>query len=185
MNAPTNRIVSCDQFLAIMRSGQIGAEAFERSVERVTIHGDVGSVMGNEVSTPTAESELGRTYGIRPLRRRYTKYLCSRVRPMEMGGATRERRIRTHYRRPLLEPVRRLARVGGWAASFRPLRGSGARTFHRAQPNSPAAVASASESHPSASDNRAGWATADSGSPFARRTLLPRRSHSAPAVLLG
>jgi len=72
INAPTNRILRRDQFLAMMRSGQIKAEAFERSVESVTIHGDVGIVMGNEVFTPTAASELGRTYGIRPLRRRYT-----------------------------------------------------------------------------------------------------------------
>lgn len=72
INAPTNRILSHDQFLAMMRSGQIGAEAFERTVENVSIHGDVGVVMGNEVFTPTAESELGRTYGARPLKRRYT-----------------------------------------------------------------------------------------------------------------
>jgi hypothetical protein len=72
INAPTNRILSHDQFLAMMRNGQIGAEAFERTVESVSIHGDVGVVMGSEVFTPTAESELGRTYGTRPLKRRYT-----------------------------------------------------------------------------------------------------------------
>jgi hypothetical protein len=72
INAPTNRILSHDQFLAMMRSGQIGAEAFERTVEHVSINGDVGVVMGGEVFTPTAESELGRTYGVRPLKRRYT-----------------------------------------------------------------------------------------------------------------
>ena len=72
INAPTNRILSHDQFLAMMRSGQISAEAFERTVEGVSIHGDVGVVMGSEVFTPTAESELGKTYGARPLKRRYT-----------------------------------------------------------------------------------------------------------------
>jgi hypothetical protein len=72
INAPTNRILSRDQFLAMMRGGQIGAEAFERTVENVLIDGDVGVVMGSEVFTPTAESELGRTYGARPLKRRYT-----------------------------------------------------------------------------------------------------------------
>ncbi len=72
INAPTNRILSHDQFLAMMRNGQIGAEAFERTVENVTIHGDFGIVMGNEVFTPTAGSELGKTYGAHPLKRRYT-----------------------------------------------------------------------------------------------------------------
>lgn len=72
INAPTNRVLSHNQFLAMMRSGQIGAEAFERTVETVSIHGEVGIVMGSEVFTPTAESELGRTYGARPLKRRYT-----------------------------------------------------------------------------------------------------------------
>ena len=72
INAPTNRILSHDQFFAMMRSGQIGAEGFERKVESVTIRGNVGVVMGSELFTPTAKSELGRTYGARPLSRRYT-----------------------------------------------------------------------------------------------------------------
>jgi len=72
INAPTGRVLTREQFLAMMRNGQIGAETFERRVESVRIAGDVGVVMGNEVFTPTAESELGRTYGAVPLKRRYT-----------------------------------------------------------------------------------------------------------------
>ncbi|WP_341209580.1 nuclear transport factor 2 family protein [uncultured Sphingomonas sp.] len=72
INAPTGRILTRDQFIAMMRSGQIGAEDFERTVESVTVSGDTGVIMGNEVFTPTAQSELGRTYGAVPLRRRYT-----------------------------------------------------------------------------------------------------------------
>lgn len=72
INAPTNRILTRDQFLAMMRGGQIGAEAFERQVESVTVEGDIGIVMGSEVFTPTLASELGKTYGARPLKRRYT-----------------------------------------------------------------------------------------------------------------
>jgi len=72
INAPTNRVLTREQFLAMMKTGKIGAEAFERTVESVSISGDVGVVMGSEVFTPTAESELGRTYGGRPLKRRYT-----------------------------------------------------------------------------------------------------------------
>jgi Domain of unknown function (DUF4440) len=72
INAPTGRVLTREQFLAMMRNGQIGAERFERKVESVTVAGDVGAVMGSEVFTPTAESELGRTYGAVPLKRRYT-----------------------------------------------------------------------------------------------------------------
>jgi ketosteroid isomerase-like protein len=72
INAPTGRVLTRDQFLAMMRNGQIGAEAFERTVERVTVSDDTGIVMGNEVFTPTPDSELGRTYGAVPLKRRYT-----------------------------------------------------------------------------------------------------------------
>ena len=72
INAPTNRILTREQFLAMMRSGQIGAEAFERTAESVTVTGKIGVVMGFEVFTPTAASELGKTFGVRPLKRRYT-----------------------------------------------------------------------------------------------------------------
>jgi len=72
INAPTGRVLTREQFLAMMRNGQIGAEDFERTVESVSVSGDVGIVMGSEVFTPTAQSELGRTYGAVPLKRRYT-----------------------------------------------------------------------------------------------------------------
>ncbi len=72
INAPTGRVLTRGQFLAMMRNGQIGAEQFERTVESVTVNGDTGIVMGSEVFTPTAQSELGRTYGAVPLKRRYT-----------------------------------------------------------------------------------------------------------------
>jgi hypothetical protein len=72
INAPTGRVLAREQFLAMMRNGQIGAEDFKRTVESVTVSGTVGVVMGSEVFTPTAQSELGRTYGAVPLKRRYT-----------------------------------------------------------------------------------------------------------------
>ncbi len=72
INAPTNRILTRNQFLAMMRNGQIGAEGFERTAESVTVTGKIGVVMGFEVFTPTAASELGKTYGVHPLKRRYT-----------------------------------------------------------------------------------------------------------------
>ena len=72
INAPTNRILTRDQFLAMIKGGQIKSEAFERTIERITVSGTVGVVMGHELFTPTIESELGKTYGIRPLKQRYT-----------------------------------------------------------------------------------------------------------------
>ena len=72
INAPTDRVLTREQVLAMMRNGQIGAEDFERTVESVSVSGDVGVVMGSEVFTPTAQSELGCTYGAVPLKRRYT-----------------------------------------------------------------------------------------------------------------
>jgi hypothetical protein len=78
INAPTGRVLTRAQFLAMMRSGRIAAEAFERTVEDVAVDGDVGVVMGREVFTPTAESELGRMYGARPLARRYTNIYVRR-----------------------------------------------------------------------------------------------------------
>lgn len=72
INAPTGQILTREDFLAAMRSGDIGAEAFTRLPEDVIITGDIGTVMGSEVFTPTASSALGREYGSVPLQRRYT-----------------------------------------------------------------------------------------------------------------
>jgi hypothetical protein len=72
INAPVGRILTRAQYLAMMRDGRIRAETFERTIESVTIAGDIGIVMGREVFTPTPQSELGRTYGAVPLDRRYT-----------------------------------------------------------------------------------------------------------------
>jgi hypothetical protein len=72
INAPGGRVLSRAQFLANMRNGEIKSEAFERTAEDVTISGNTAIVMGREVFTPSAQSELGRLYGVRPLQRRYT-----------------------------------------------------------------------------------------------------------------
>lgn len=72
INAPGGRVLAREQFLANMRNGEIAAERFERKPEDVRISGDVAIVMGSEVFTPVATSELGRTFGPTPLQRRYT-----------------------------------------------------------------------------------------------------------------
>jgi len=72
INAPGGRVLSREQFLAKMRSGEIAAEGFERTAEDVSISGNIAVVMGRETFTPVASSELGRTMGAKPLQRRYT-----------------------------------------------------------------------------------------------------------------
>ncbi len=72
INAPGGRVLTREQFLFNMRSGEIAAEGFERTAEDVSFSGDVAVVMGRETFTPAPGSELGRTYGARPLQRRYT-----------------------------------------------------------------------------------------------------------------
>ncbi|MFL6731021.1 MAG: nuclear transport factor 2 family protein [Sphingomicrobium sp.] len=71
INAPGGRVLTREQFLTNMRSGEIAAESFERTAEDVSISGNVAVVMGREVFTPVASSELGRTFGAKPLQRRY------------------------------------------------------------------------------------------------------------------
>lgn len=72
INAPGGRVLSREQFLANMRSGAIAAEGFERTAEDVSISGNIAVVMGREIFTPVASSELGRKFGAKPLQRRYT-----------------------------------------------------------------------------------------------------------------
>ena len=72
INAPGGRVLTREQFLTNVRSGEIDAEAFERTAEDVSFSGNVAVVMGRETFTPAATSELGRTFGAKPLQRRYT-----------------------------------------------------------------------------------------------------------------
>jgi hypothetical protein len=72
INAPGNRVLTREQFLANLRNGEIAAEQFERVPENVTVSSAIAVVMGRETFTPAAASELGRTYGAVPLQRRYT-----------------------------------------------------------------------------------------------------------------
>jgi hypothetical protein len=72
INAPGGRVLSREQFLANMRTGEIAAERFERTAEDVTITRNLAVVMGHETFTPAPTSELGRTFGTKPLQRRYT-----------------------------------------------------------------------------------------------------------------
>ena len=73
VNAPSNRILTRDDLMRMVASGEIRNEVFERTPEDVVITGDVGVVMGHEVVFPGTASEQARMYGRKTLNRRYTK----------------------------------------------------------------------------------------------------------------
>lgn len=72
VNAPSNRILTREDLIRMVGSGDIRNEVFERTPEAVVITGDVGVVMGREVVYPGAASEQARMYGQKTLNRRYT-----------------------------------------------------------------------------------------------------------------
>jgi hypothetical protein len=78
VNAPSNRILSRDDLIAMVGSGEIRNEIFERVPEALVITGDVGVVMGHERVYPGAASEQARMYGQRSLDRRYTNVYVKR-----------------------------------------------------------------------------------------------------------
>lgn len=72
VNAPSNRVLTGQQVIEMVASGEIASESFERTPETVVVTGDVGVVMGSESVLPTATSEQARMYGKKLLKRRYT-----------------------------------------------------------------------------------------------------------------
>lgn len=72
VNAPSNRILTREDLVRMVGSGEIRNEVFERVPEAAVITGDVGVVMGHETVLPGAGSEQARMYGRRTLSRRYS-----------------------------------------------------------------------------------------------------------------
>lgn len=72
VNAPSNRVLTGEDLVRMVGTGEIRNELFERVPETVVITGDVGVVMGHETVVPGAASEQARMYGRRTLNRRYT-----------------------------------------------------------------------------------------------------------------
>lgn len=72
VNAPLNRVLVKSQVVAMLGHGQIGSESFKRSIERTSITGPVGIVMGDEMVTPSPASDLGRRHPGQTLHRRFT-----------------------------------------------------------------------------------------------------------------
>ncbi|UTP40858.1 nuclear transport factor 2 family protein [Phenylobacterium sp. LH3H17] len=83
VNAPNNRILTRQDLIRMVGSGDIRNDVFERTPETVVITGDVGVVMGREVVYPGAASEQARMYGQKTLNRRYTNIY------LREGGAWR------------------------------------------------------------------------------------------------
>ena len=72
VNAPNNRILTREDLMRMVASGEIRNEVFERTPEDIVVTGDVGVVMGHEVVFPGVASEQARMYGRKTLNRRYT-----------------------------------------------------------------------------------------------------------------
>lgn len=72
VNAPNNRILTREDLMRMVASGEIRNEVFERTPEDVVITGNIGVVMGHEVVLPGITSEQARMYGLKTLNRRYT-----------------------------------------------------------------------------------------------------------------
>lgn len=72
INAPNNRILTRDDLIRMVGSGEIRNEVFDRIPESVIITGNIGVVMGRETVLPGANSEQAQMYGRRTLQRRYT-----------------------------------------------------------------------------------------------------------------
>ena len=56
VNAPNNRILTREDLMRMVASGEIRNEVFERTPEDIVITGDVAVVMGHEVVFPGAAS---------------------------------------------------------------------------------------------------------------------------------
>lgn len=72
VNAPNNRILTREDLMRMVASGEIRNEVFERTPEGVVITGDVAVVMGSEVVFPGPASEQAQMHGSKTLNRRYT-----------------------------------------------------------------------------------------------------------------
>ena len=68
VQAPTNRITTLQQLKALIRSGEVDMEAFERVTEKITFIENIAIAMGNETLKPTGKMpNAGKT-----VKRRYT-----------------------------------------------------------------------------------------------------------------
>lgn len=72
LNGPSNRILRKPVLVEMLAQGKMASESFQRTIEGVSITGNVGVVMGSETVRPSPSSELGGTFGNKDLTRRFT-----------------------------------------------------------------------------------------------------------------
>jgi hypothetical protein len=72
INGPHNICGGRDQILRLSQGGAFAQENCQTQIERTSLTGNVGIVMGNEVVTPGDGSLLAAWFGTKSLRRRFT-----------------------------------------------------------------------------------------------------------------
>lgn len=72
LNGPSNSVLRKPVLVEMLAQGKMASERFERTIEGVSITGNVGVVMGRETVRPAAKSELGEKFGSKDLTRRFT-----------------------------------------------------------------------------------------------------------------
>src|SRR5262245_47323752 len=72
LNGPANRVLRKPVLVDMLAKGRMASERFERTIEGISITGNIGIVMGSEVVRPGAGSELGQKHGSADLSRRFT-----------------------------------------------------------------------------------------------------------------
>ena len=72
INGPSNRVMRKDALVEMLAQGKMASDRFERSIEAISITGNVGVVMGREVVQPAPGSQLGQLHGTEVLDRRFT-----------------------------------------------------------------------------------------------------------------
>jgi hypothetical protein len=72
INGPANRVMRKAEVVNMLAQGKIASDSFERTVEGIAITDRVGIVMGTEIVTPSAGSQLAKLYGGIKLHRRFT-----------------------------------------------------------------------------------------------------------------
>ena len=72
LNGPANRVLGKPVLVERLARGEMASERFERTIEGISITGNVGVVMGSEVVRPAAGSTLAEKFGERDLARRFT-----------------------------------------------------------------------------------------------------------------
>ena len=72
INAPNNFCGGREQILRLSEGTALANESCQTRIEKTSLTGNVGIVMGDEVVTPAEGSLLAAWYGTKPVRRRFT-----------------------------------------------------------------------------------------------------------------